>query len=370
MNLKVAVVIDTWFPLVGGGQINAYEISKAIAAKGHAVDIITRDNGKDNLNLPKNLHVYKLGGYKKPYDTISKILFLIKSFKFIYRKDYDIVHVHAFLPGITAMMLGFFKRTPTVFGVHGTSIGTNITNPFKGWLEKLILTKIRYTSQITVSRDFQKLKNVNSKIFYVSNGVDVGVFEKVKTTKFNNPTLIFVGRLHFEKNLENLIKAIFEAKKEIPDIKLLIVGSGPEEKALKNLVKKLHLKKSIIIVGQKRSPDLIKLYKSSSIFILPSIYEGQPLTILEAWASKIPVIASKTGDIQFLVKEGYNGFFINDPNNIYEIANVITGAVNNKNLKQMGENGFNFVKNNFSWKKSATQTLEIYNQILSRKINK
>lgn len=370
MDIKIAVIIDTWFPLIGGGQINAFEISKEIAAKGYKVDIITRNSGGDKLKLPENLHVYKLGSYKRPYDTISKIFFLFKSFKFIYEKDYDIIHAHAFLPGITATMLGFFKHTPTVFGVHGTSIGTNLTDPFKAWLEKLILTKIRYTAQITVSRDFQKLKNVNRKVFYVSNGVNVGAFEKVKAAKFYHPTLIFVGRLHFEKNLENLIKAISEAKKEIPNIKLLIVGGGPQEQALKNLIKKLNLEKSISIVGQKTGVDLIKLYKSSRIFILPSIYEGQPLTILEAWASKIPVIATKTGDVQFLLKEGYNGFFINEPNNIYEIAKVISKAINNKNLKQIGENGFDFVKNNFTWKKSATQTLEIYDQILSRKINK
>lgn len=366
MKLKIAVIIDTWFPFIGGGQMNALEISKEIALKGHTVDIITRDNGKDNLKLPKNLHVYKLGGYKKPYDTISKITFLFRSFKFVYRKNYDIIHAQAFLPGITAMMLGFLKHIPTVFGVHGTSIGTNLTSPFKAWLEKLILTKIHYTAQITVSRDFQKLKNVNKQVFYVSNGVNVESFEKVKTPKFKNPTLIFVGRLHFEKNLENLIKAISEAKKEIPDIKLLIVGSGTEEKALKNLIKKLNLAKSINIVGQKRGSDLIKLYKSSNIFILPSIYEGQPLTILEAWASKIPVIATNTGDIQFLVKEGYNGFFINDPNNFYEIAKVITNALNNKKLKQMGKNGFNFIRDNFSWEKSAAATLEVYKKIIKR----
>lgn len=365
MNLKVAVVIDTWFPLVGGGQINAYEISRAIAEKGYVVDIITRNNGKDNLILHKNLHIYRLGGYKNPYDTISKIVFLFKSFKFIFQKDYDVVHVHAFLPGITAMMLGFFKHVPTIFGVHGTSIGTNLTSPFKSWLEKLILTKIRYTAQITVSRDFQKLKNVNKKIFYISNGVNVEAFEKVKATKFKNPTLIFVGRLHFEKNLQNLIKAISEVKKEIPDINLLIVGSGPEEQALKNLIKKLNLAKSITVVGQKTGVDLIKLYKSSNIFILPSIYEGQPLTILEAWASKIPVIATKTGDIQFLIKQDYNGFFINDPSNINQIAKVITKALSSKNLEQLGKNGFNFIRNNFSWGKSARQTLEIYKQLAS-----
>ncbi|MEK7124258.1 MAG: glycosyltransferase family 4 protein [Patescibacteria group bacterium] len=262
------------------------------------------------------------------------------------------------------MLLGFFKHTPTVFGVHGTSIGRNLNSPLKSFLEKLILTKIHYTAQITVSRDFQKLKNINRKIFYVSNGVNIEAFEKVKAAKFNNPTLIFVGRLHFEKNLSNLIKAIYKAIEKIPNVKLLIVGSGPEEQALKRLIVKLKLKKNVIIVGQKTGQELIKLYKSSNIFILPSTYEGQPLVIFEAWAAKIPVIATKTGDIQFLLKENYNGFFINDPTNTIEIARVIIKALSAKNLVQLGENGFNFVKDNFTWEKSAAETLEVYKKII------
>ena len=66
-----------------------------------------------------------------------------------------------------------FKGIPTVFTVHGTSINTRLNNPISRWLEKFILTKIRYTAQITVSRDFIEIKNINKKIFYIPNGVDV-----------------------------------------------------------------------------------------------------------------------------------------------------------------------------------------------------
>src|SRR3989338_10921447 len=103
--MKVAVLIDTWSPVVGGGQINAWEISKRLAKKGVEIDIVTRNCGRDKLKRVKNLHVYKLGSKSAANNSLSKILFLFKSFIFISKKNYDLIHAHAFLPGITARLL-------------------------------------------------------------------------------------------------------------------------------------------------------------------------------------------------------------------------------------------------------------------------
>lgn len=361
--MKVALIIDTWFPTVGGGQINALEISKRLAGKGMKIDIITRNTGADNLKLPPNLSIIKLGGKTKPSDPFSKSLFLIRSYLYILRKDYDLIHAHAFLPGITARLISITKGKPSIFTVHGTSIGTSLNNPAKEWLEKLILTGILYNCQITVSRDLLKLKNVNRKIYYIPNGVDVKEFDSVVATKSKNPTLIFVGRLHPQKNLQNLIKAISFVKKDTPKIKLLIIGDGQQKESLKNLAKDLGLTSNVLFKGQLQSKELVKLYKSSHIFILPSIYEGQPLTVLEAWASKLPVIVSSTGDLPYLVKEGYNGYLIGNPQDPEEIAFKIKKALLSKNLQSIGQNGYNLVVKTFSWKNSAQKTLEVYNEI-------
>ena len=96
---------------------------------------------------------------------------------------------------------------------------------------------------------------------------------------------------------------------------------------------------------------------------MPSIYEGQPLTLLEAWAAKLPVIVSKTGDCQYLVKKGKNGYLINNTNDIKEISDLIIRVLKSENKEKMGQNGYNLVKQNFSWKKSARMTLKIYESL-------
>ncbi|OGE03727.1 hypothetical protein A3B51_00620 [Candidatus Curtissbacteria bacterium RIFCSPLOWO2_01_FULL_41_18] len=361
--MRIAVIIDTWFPFMGGGQINAWEISNRIARSGAKVDIITRNNGKDNLKGLKNLQVYKLGSKSNPNDSFSKATFLVRSFFFAFGKNYDLIHAHAFLPGITAKLLMLTKNIPAVLTVHGTSINTQLNNFFSRALEKFILTQIRYSSQISVSQDFLKFKNINKRINYIPNGVNIKLFDKQAGSESKTPTLIFVGRLHPQKNLKNLIAAIKIVQKKIPNIKLLIIGAGELKASLQNQVRELKLKNNVKFLGQKTGNDLIKLYKSSQVFILPSIYEGQPISLLEAWAAKLAVIVSKTGDCQYMVKDGKNGYHIKSPDDASEIADVIQKAFSNKNLENLGIAGYNLVKKSFSWEKSAEQILNMYEQI-------
>lgn len=365
--VKAAVLIDTWFPLIGGGQVNAYEIAKRLARQDIAVDIITRNNGNSQLALPTNLKIAKLGKYSEPYNLLAKIIFLFRSYFYIYRRNYNLVHAHAFLPGLTAKALQITKKIPIIFTVHGTFSGTLLNNFFQRFVEKIILTKITYNAQITVSRDFLKVENRNKNIIYIPNGVELNLFDKASVKKLQNPTLLFVGRLHPQKNLLNLIKAIYITKNQISDIKLIIVGDGPQKEFLKKMISKLKLAKSVKLVGELEKIDLVKLYKSAHLFILPSIYEGQPLTLLEAWAAKLPVITSKTGDCQFLVKNGVNGYLIDNPQDVPEIASLIKKTLESKNLLKMGQNGYNLVTRGFSWEKSVEKTLKVYESLTKAK---
>ncbi|MDP2649734.1 MAG: glycosyltransferase family 4 protein [bacterium] len=352
--MRVAVVLDTWFPFIGGGQINAYEISKRLAKGDIHVDIITRNNGRENLQLPRNLKVVKLGK--------SKIVFEARAFLYLIRSNYDIIHAHAFFPGITARLVSVFTKTPTIFTVHGTSINTKLNNIFSRSIEKFILTQILYNREITVSQDFLKFKNINKKVVYIANGVDCDKFERIRAKQTKKPTVLFVGRLHPQKNLINIIKAVNIAKEKI-DLEFVIVGTGPQKSQIKQLIKDLKLQNTITMLGAVTGSDLISIYKSCDVLILCSVYEGQPLTLLEAWAARKPVIAARTGDCQYLIKDGKNGYLINDPLNINEIARVIVKALRNKSLSSLGQNGYNLVRKNFSWEKSAQQTKNVYESL-------
>lgn len=361
---RIAVICETWFPYLGGGQTNAYEISKRIAGKKYAMDIITRNCGRDQLPTPKNLRIIKLGRKQDPLNLFSKIMFLLRSGIYIYKSDYDLVHAHAFLPGITARIISVFKGTPSVFTVHGTSLNSGLNHKFKELLEKWILTGILYDTQITVSRDFYNFKNVNKKIVFIANGVNA---KRVNNKNHRGQSLLFVGRLHKQKNVATLFEALPAIMDKFPGVVLTVIGEGAEKEKLKDLCAKLKLSKHVKFWGNIENDKLAKYYQAAALLVLPSIYEGEPLVLLEAWANKLPVVATATGDCPFLVKEGHNGFLIKDPLNASEIARVVTKALGVVNLSKLGQNGYNFVYKNFTWAISAKQTKDVYQNLLKAK---
>ncbi len=361
--MKVAVIVDTWFPFIGGGQRSAWEISKRLAKKGVVIDLITRNNGENKLQSVKNLRIIKLGKFANPEHNFSRIIFLYKAFRYTVSNKYDLVHGHAFLSGFLLIFLKIFAKKSVIYTVHGTSLKSNLKSPFSKFIEWLLLAKTPYDYEITVSRDFLKYPNINKKVVYIPNGVDVREFDQINISKFNNPTLIFAGRLHKQKNIPALLDAFSLIIKKIPLARLLIIGSGPEEETIKSKIKELDLKTNVGVLGEKNKEELIKYYKKSHVFVLTSVYEGFPLSMLEAWAAKIPVVVPRTGECAFLVKEGANGFLISDSSNINEIAKVLEKALKFTRLKGLGENGYNLVCKNYTWDKAAEKTLEIYNKL-------
>lgn len=358
--MKVAVLIDTWLPFVGGGQINVWEISKNLASPGVEIDIITRNNGNYKDVKVKNLRIIKLGKESLPDDNVSKLLYTLNSLFFLFKNNYDIVHAHAFLPGITARLIMVFKGAPVVFTVHGTSVNTNLNGKLSRVIEKFILTQILYSAQITVSRDFLTIKNINKNVVYIPNGVNKIFFKMQSRLRRNKNSILFVGRLHPQKNLPSLIRAIKLLKVKNPKLKLTIAGDGPQKKELQSLIKSEKLENDIELRGIVKNRDLVKLYYKSKMFVLPSIYEGQPLSVLEAFATKTPVVASKTGDIPFLLANGENGYLIKNPQTPKNIAHAIEEALK---CKKLSERGYILVKENYSWELAAKKTYDVYTKI-------
>src|SRR3990170_7558298 len=225
--MKIAVVIDTWFPVVGGGQINAWEILKRLASKNFQIDIITRNNGVYKGEKVKNLNVDQIGPTSNPDDNLSRMFFLIRAFFLIQGKEYDVIHLQAFLPGLLVPLIRYFLKKPTIFTVHGTRMfEKNPKFSFGFWLEKIILTKIKYDVVISITKAFLKFKNVNRNIKVIGNGIDLKRFDRVKIKKAPYPKILWVGRFDKVKRIENLIIAMEHVIQKVPNAKLTLVGYG------------------------------------------------------------------------------------------------------------------------------------------------
>jgi len=120
------------------------------------------------------------------------------------------------------------------------------------------------------------------------------LFEEIKTEKYREPTICCIARLVYYKHVDDLIRALELVKSEIPNIKCKIIGSGPEERKLKALVKGLNLRENVEFLGFiKEHRQVIRILKSSHVFCLPSTVEGLGLVVVEAMAAGVPFVVSE-----------------------------------------------------------------------------
>jgi len=376
--MRICFLIDSWFPVYGGGPAHVWEIAKRlVVSHGGKVDIITRklltddgERGADNeLHLGRNLRVIRLGPVSRFDNFFGRLWFLIRSFFYLFSSHYDIVNAQAFLPALPAKFSAHFTHTPVFFTVHGTGIEAwdqmqrGVGGKLKLFLEKALLFKMRYDKVVSVSEDFLQYPNINNDIQVIHNGVDINLFDQMNQKKNPIFTLLFVGRLHSQKGLTYLLRAIKSVVERGVKLRLHIIGNGDEKQDLLEEVKRLGIGSYVRFFGKVFGNDLIREYKASHAFILPSIYEGQPLTILEAWAAKLPVVATRVGGIPNIVDDGVDGFLV-DPRNEKDLAAAILRCMSADHLS-MGERGYQKVKEKFSWDKTASAFFDLYFHVLN-----
>ncbi|NMB57381.1 glycosyltransferase family 4 protein [Candidatus Beckwithbacteria bacterium] len=280
------------------------------------------------------------------------------------KNPFDLIHAHAYSPAIPAKILSLILKKPVVYTIHGCNnldlVKMNLRKKtLIYFLENYFLTQIKYDAQITVAANFLQYPNVNNKIYVISNGVN-DKKDFVKQFNHDKKIILFVGRLEKIKGLEILFKALHNFPFAF---ELRIIGEGQEKENLVALSKTLKIDKMINFLGKKIGIDLEKEYKNSDLFILPSLSEGFPLTILEAMSFKLPVLATKVGANPDMIENNKTGFLV-EPNKINDLRKKIVWIFTNfKKATFVGEKAFLYVKN-YSWEKMAEKTYQIYLEVL------
>ena len=362
---RIVMIIEAWKPIWAGGQVVAYELGKRLSENyGVRVDLFVMNlDGKKVEKINPLFRVIRVGK-KRAFSFFDRLAWIREVYREIIKhhkkKRYDLIYAHANLPGIVGKILSKKLGIPVVYHVHGSGIEAMqkmYGKGLKSWtlylIESILQRWIKYDLEITVDRKFLKYKNRNKPV-YIPNGVDIEKFDKVKTRKEKKFfKILFVGRLHPQKGLIYLVEAARLIKKELEkrNVKFVIVGDGEEKEKLIRKIKEYRLEKLFVFKGKLYGEKLIKEYKSSHLFILPSLYEGMPLTVLEAWASKLSVLVTRVGDLPYIVKEGKNGWLI-EPENLVNLSNKLRKIINldQKSLNKIGRLSYKFVKENYDWK--------------------
>lgn len=322
--------------------INAFMIPhiQLLINQGHQVDLACNiDKEISPILTEYGCNVFDIKFQRTPltkqnYLACKKLKSLIK------KEKYDLIHTHtpvaSFCVRLVCMNL---KDVKVIYTVHGFHFFKEA--PLKSWLIYYSLEKIaaHWTDGILTMNEedyinAQKLKLRKPNSIYCTRGVGINL-EKFKPQntidknklreyygyKESDFILIYVGELSRRKNQKLLINALSVLKDQIPNIKLLLVGSGPLELDYKKHVFKLGLVDTVEFLGYRT--DVPNLMALSDIGVSSSRQEGLPVNIMEAMATGLPLIVADSRGNRDLVKDGENGFVVSK-DNTYQFADAIS----------------------------------------------
>lgn len=385
--MRIAILSAEYPPKWGGLGSHAYYLSKELANLGNEVHIITRKEKKDFEN-PKNVEVHKVKWM--PLPLIFSISYGENAFEKLKELgNFDIVHLHYPMIALKNSQLKELSNLVATF--HGTWYGERQGVSHEKFLSMDINDfALRYTSKyfekfekfglqnskqrITVSNFSadEIAENYNfprEKINVIPNGVDTSEFipmnckdEIIAKYNFSKDDfiLLFVGRFFGRKGIEYLLYAMREVLKVKKNVKLILIGRGLAGNRLKKLAKELGISENVVFAFSLSIKELIKHYASADIFILPSLYEGQGIVLLESFSCGVPAICSNIGGVIGTLMENENGIFF-EPKNSDNLAEKILFLLENEELRiKLGKKAREIVIKEFDWKIIAKRIEEVY----------
>ena len=337
--MKILLISPT-FSGIGGIAQHVSGLKNYLEKSGNQVEIISSEN---SFTLP-------IKGLKNPSFMLSS------SLKTRFMKKYDIVHAHN-IPSAKAMKNAKGKKVLTLHGIFSEQIDTLHRKTTSNISKNYENNALKWADAITVvSKEAQEhYEKLGFKTYHIPNAIDISSLHQ-KEDKIYEKQLVFAGRLSSEKGIDCLI----EIGKNLSDeINLIILGSGPEEKKIQEIAKN---QKNIHFLGYQNKERTFSLIRGSDLLIQPSLNEGISSTILEAMASKTPIIASNIGGNKELIINEKTGFLI-EPNATSKFIEKIENVLSQKSqLEKISTNAFNFVQD-YDWNVVGKKYVQLYEKL-------
>lgn len=352
----------------GGAQSHLFELLKHAKKKGWEVGVVSDAKKGWLYQKSKELGVvyFENRFFKNSFNPLIFLNSMMAIKRIVNSFNPNIVHVHSGMAGaITRVAIR--NKIPTVFTAHGWSFTAGVPK-LRGiialCIEKLVS---KYTSKIIcVSKNDYNLAlkkgvaNV-SKLTQIYNFVEIP--EHTTNQETEKVTILFVGRLAPPKDLSILFKAYSKLSDQAKNnSNIVIVGNGSKEDFFKNEAKRVGVSNSV--VWKKASHDYIGLeYVHSHVFVIPTHWEGFPMTILEAMSYGLPVLASSVGGVPEIVSSEV-GFLVSENAQVAEFTIALEKYILDKQARvEAGHKARLLVQEKFSKQKGLEETFAVYTSV-------
>lgn len=393
--MKISLTCPASLPATqfGGILFLCLDIAKESANKNHDVTIFTTDldfaNNPNTFN--KNLATTeKIQNFtiKRSHVWLSFSLFFINPGMYfqMMNSESDIIHsigVRSFQSFIAALV-SKKKKIPLVISDQGgltTHPDLTLSGPLKKLLYKLQTPMIKFVinqaKKISVANEYEKNIFLNfsneSKITIIRNGINLETMKSninfKEKYKIEKNFVLFIGRFSKIKGIDTLLSSINLLKNDklIQNFQFVIMGVDfGFEKEMIQLINKFNIGNLVKVIKNPSREDVLSAYKYCQFLVLPSKWELSPLTPLEGFAFKKPVISTTAHGIPYTVKDKENGLLIEPGDEISLSKSIIELLSNPERCIQLGSSGYALVNDVCNSKIMAEETLKIYHSLVNR----
>ena len=377
----------------GGMSVYVRELARELRNRGHLIDIYTRLNDSREYQIAElydNVRLIHLRAGNS--DTMNKLALYshlddffneLKGFRSRESLDYDLIHSHYWLSGRVGDWAQQQWAVPHVFMFHTVGAMKNISAVVEQEPELRIATerhlaKTCHRILVATEREREQLVlhyNAHPEtVGVVPCGVNLDVFCPVDKTRarqqlgFNRDEsiVLFVGRFSPLKGIDRLLESLSHLKHR-KRLRLVIVGGdgkkAPESRNLQGLSQEWGVQDRVTFAGRIEHQSLPLYYSAADVLVVPSLYESFGLVALESLASGTPVVATRVGAMEHLIKEGETGHVVSNGSPRL-LANAIETFVSGRNTLSAEEIRGSVLK--FSWANVASALLEEYTKVLGQ----
>ncbi len=322
--MKIALTTDSFVEGQGGVSTAVAALARNLRKRGHEVIVYTAaDSSHERIDLDvvglRSLHYERFPGGRVPMAPISLVQELADF-------NPDVIHNHSMSTmGIQALAAARLLGLPILGTCHVFLAGFLQYAPIS--LDGVPLTEDvawKYTTaffnrfpQVTTPSEAMQSElmahGLRSPVAAVSNGVDTDLFSPLPEALADDSrplTLVHVGRLSYEKRVDIVLRGFARLASDHPDVKLQIIGDGPEVDSLKTLAAELGVAEQVQFTGFVPHDRLPEIYRQADIFITASPIETQGLVVLEAMACGLPIVGVDALALPDLIRDGINGYLV------------------------------------------------------------